>query len=405
MQLEFKSTPLTYLQSRLRQAYNQEQTLELRLPEGMPDLSRILVTGGQARLSAKQWRSDSVSLSGGVQAWAVYVPEDGSLPRVVEGWIPFQGKWNLPEGCREGILDTHITLRNLDGRILSPRKLMLRASAALCVEALCPQEIAVHSPEEVPQDIYLLQNSYPLRLCREAGEKLLTMEDTLQTENTIPSELLCCRATPRLTEQAVTGDRLVLRGIVDIFYLGVEGEAGLRSGHLELPFAQLVELDGEYDKEWKCVVSDDKCVTFEEDVECETFQLTTSERKPHVIQLDTVAKVFESKLPLQVENGIPFLEMDGKWVCSDTTDEDRLVANVRKYKKESYVYALVGILLIIAHFVDRKYFGFMTQLPMFLVMGIFSISSGGFTMVRLYMELRDMGRKLDWLLRPEDLKK
>ncbi len=163
--------------------------------------------------------------------------------------------------------------------------------------------------------------------------------------------------------------------------------------------------DGDYFKEWKCVISDDKCVTYAEGVQCETFRLDTSERKPHVIQLDTQAKVFDEVLPLQVENGMPFLMMDGRWVCSDTTDEDRMVANIRKYKKESYVYALIGILLIIAHFVDKKYFGIMTEIPIFLVMGIFSISSGGFTMVRLHLELRDMGKKLDWLLRLSDFKK
>ena len=83
MQLTFKSTPLSYLQSRLRQVQNQEQTLELRLSEGMPDLGRLLLTGGQARLSSKQWRSDSVSITGGIQAWALYLPEDGSEPMLL----------------------------------------------------------------------------------------------------------------------------------------------------------------------------------------------------------------------------------------------------------------------------------------------------------------------------------
>ena len=147
MQLQWDRTQIPAMGTVVQGVQNQEQTLELRLPEGMPDLGRILVAGGQARLSSKQWRSDSVTLSGGIQAWALFAPEDGSAPQLVEGWIPFSGKWTLPEGSREGILDARITLRSLDGRVLSPRKLLLRASVALCAEALCPQEVSVCRPD------------------------------------------------------------------------------------------------------------------------------------------------------------------------------------------------------------------------------------------------------------------
>ena len=72
---------------------------------------------------------------------------------------------------------------------------------------------------------------------------------------------------------------------------------------------------------WKCIVSDDKCVTYEGDEKCEEFTLTTQERKPHVLQLDTKAKVYDDVLPLQVENGMPFIKIEGNWVASDTTEE------------------------------------------------------------------------------------
>lgn len=255
MQLTFKSTPISFLVSRLRQVQNQEQTLELRIPDGMPEIGRILMTGGQARLSSKQWRSDSVSITGGIAAWALYLPQEGDEPQLVEGWIPFQAKWNLPEHCREGVLDARITLRNLDGRVLSPRKLLLRASAALCAQAHCPEEAAVHTPEELPEGLQLLQNSYPVRLCREAGEKVFSLEDTLMDEVAMPQKLLCCRLMPRLTEQAVAGDQLILRGVVDVRYIGADDNGKLHSGNLELPFAQLAQLDGEYDKEATANVS------------------------------------------------------------------------------------------------------------------------------------------------------
>lgn len=156
---------------------------------------------------------------------------------------------------------------------------------------------------------------------------------------------------------------------------------------------------------WKCVVSDDKCVTYEGDVECETFMLTTQERKPHVLQLDTVAKVYNETIPLQVENGMPFLKLDGKWEASDTTEEDRLQAMILKYKKEAYLYGLLGLGFILFFVIDKLFLGWVSDMPMAMVLGIFCISCGGITMIRLKNELESMGRKLDWKMSLSEFKK
>lgn len=156
---------------------------------------------------------------------------------------------------------------------------------------------------------------------------------------------------------------------------------------------------------WRCVISDDKCVTYEGDVESETFKLTTREKRPHVLQLDTVAKVYEENLPLQVENGMPFIKIDGSWECSDTTDEDRLQAKVLQYKKEAFYYVLLGIAFIAFFFIDKLFLGWFTDVPIVFILGIFSIACGLMTMVRMKNELESIDRKLDWKLTLDDFKK
>ena len=165
-----------------------------------------------------------------------------------------------------------------------------------------------------------------------------------------------------------------------------------------------LEIHGE-DVIWKCVISDDTCMTYEGDTLCETFRLTTKERKPQVLQLDTKAKVYGEILPLQVENGMPFLKMDGKWEASHTTDEDRLQAKIRAHKKEAYSNALLGVLMIVYYFIDKKYIGLVSEFPIALVMGIFCVSSCGVTLFRLKNELQEMGRTLDWKPHLSDFKK
>ena len=177
--------------------------------------------------------------------------------------MPFQVKWPLGEKCKEGTIWADVVLRSLDGRTLSPRKLMVRASLGVMGEALEPQQAMVYTPDELPKEICLLRQSYPVQLLCEAGEKLFSLEDTLPIPGNMPEKLLCSRLKPIVTEQAVTGGHLVLRGQVQVCYVAMDPEGKLCSGGLEMPFAQFAELDQEHDKEAIAMVlpllSDGEC--------------------------------------------------------------------------------------------------------------------------------------------------
>ena len=156
---------------------------------------------------------------------------------------------------------------------------------------------------------------------------------------------------------------------------------------------------------WKCIVGENDCVTYEGDVECERFTLTTSERKPHVLQLDTKAKVYDDVLPLQVENGMPFIKIEGKWIASDTTEEDRIQANILKYKKESYLIGSVGVAMLIYFLIDTLIHGGIQGWPIAPVLGVFCLSAAAYTLVRVRNELDAMCRKFDWILHWDEIKK
>ena len=83
MELKFDKRGIGYLKPLLREIQTQEQTQELRLTDGMPDIGRILGTWGQVILRGKEWRGDSVGCNGGVMAHVLYAPEDGSDLRTI----------------------------------------------------------------------------------------------------------------------------------------------------------------------------------------------------------------------------------------------------------------------------------------------------------------------------------
>ena len=254
MELQWNSNPWSYLKRNVRQVQNQEQTLEVRLSDGMPDIGRVLCAWGQPVMRSKEWRSDGMSVTGGVAAWVLYMPEDGTQPQSIQAWLPFQGKWSFSDSRREGIIRADLLLRSIDARTLNARKLMVRANVGLLGEALESTQTEVYEPGELPEQVYALRKTYPVCLPVEAGEKLLNLEDTLTSA--APAErILSCQVRPVLSEQNVLGGRVVVRGTAFIDLICLDPDGRVFSQTLELPFAQYADLERDYDKEATAEVS------------------------------------------------------------------------------------------------------------------------------------------------------
>ena len=146
MEVKFNKNTCPCLRKATCQVQNQEQTQEVRLPESMPDIGRVLGSWGQVLVRGKEWRTGGMGVSGGVMAWVLYAPEDGSEVRSIVTWIPFQVKWDFRETKRDGSICVTPLLKGVDARSTSARKLMVRANVSLLGEALEPIEPEVCCP-------------------------------------------------------------------------------------------------------------------------------------------------------------------------------------------------------------------------------------------------------------------
>lgn len=146
----------------------------------------------------------------------------------------------------------------------------------------------------------------------------------------------------------------------------------------------------EYDgviKKWNCVVLEDEVVTYERSKETGRIKLNTKERAPHVLQVDTVVNIYGEEIPFQVENGYPFIQLEGEWVASDTFTEAKREAAIRMHKRSSRQEAIAGGILLGAMAVIWAVTGSLDDWWILSVFGIFMLSSAGFRMVRLRNEL------------------
>ena len=262
MQLQFEKQPIRCLHTVKREVQSQEQTQEVRITDGMPDVGSIIGAWGQVILRSKEWQSDGMTVSGGTMVWVQYLPEEGGEVQCVESWLPFQMRWNFPETQYDGKIMTQCILRSVDARSTSARKMMLRTNVSVLGWALENRECMVFTPKAVPEDVQLRMTAYPMQLPVEAGEKAFSLEESLNLPPSVPKmeKLMAYHLQPEITEEKMMGDKVVFRGTAVLHVLYLADDGGQYAWDFDLPFTQYSELDGEYEEDaqvmlWPCVTA------------------------------------------------------------------------------------------------------------------------------------------------------
>lgn len=248
MELQFGVSKIPCLQQLKSEVQTQEQTLEVRLNEGMPDIGRVLASWGQVVIRGKEWRGDAIGVNGGIMAWVLYAPEDGSQAQCVECWIPMSMKWDIPESERDGSILCYGLLKAVDARTLSNRKIMVRATVSIMAQAYVPFEAQTFLPDSVPPDVQLREKLYPMCFAREMGEKAFMMDEELTVPSSAPApdKLIRFSLQPEVTDRKVLGDKAVFRGSTTLHVLYRTAEGAMASWDFEIPFSQYTELQQEY---------------------------------------------------------------------------------------------------------------------------------------------------------------
>lgn len=248
MELKFVRKPLQCLRPFFGQVHTQEQIQEIRLPDAYPDIGRILGCWGKVLIRGKEWRSTAMAANGGVMAWVMYAPEDGTQSRIVDVWIPIQCRWDFPDAMEDGSMTLLPVLTNLDARGVSARKIIVRCGVDTFAQAMSRATLELAEVAEIPEDIQLMRKYYPVELPVEAGEKQVQLEELLSIPENLPPihKIVHYDMMPTVSEQKVLSNRLVFKGqmLVKLAYMTEEGT--IHDWETELPFSQYAELDRDH---------------------------------------------------------------------------------------------------------------------------------------------------------------
>lgn len=248
MELELDRTQMNGYDALLDTTLLREETLEMIVPDACPDILRVVETDGKVLLRSKEAMEGRVEISGTFKACVLYLPDGESGLRHLEVSIPFtcsaEGR-EIGPSCN---VVASLRLHHADTRAVNPRKVLVRAEAAVDVAVYAPMTESVCGQvlDAAEQSVEQLTETREVYVTACVQEKPFSLSDEVALSASKPAaaELLKSRVELCRGESKIIGNKLIFKGSanVSLFYRGEDD--GVYSSSAELPFSQIMEVSG-----------------------------------------------------------------------------------------------------------------------------------------------------------------
>ena len=248
MELELKTTQLNCYDTILDTTLFQEETLESIVPDACPDILRIVDTEAMVCLGAKEAQEGKAEVTGTVRCAVLYEAESGEGVRRVTVSIPFTCSAEAPGLSRQCRLLAEPRIMWADARSLNPRKILVRASLAIGLQAFAPQSASFCDSVDSRDQNGLQTLEEPQTACFiiDVEEKSFTFSDDLSLSATRPpaAEILKSRVDLACGESKLIGNKLIFKGEAGLRLVYREPGGSLCGADFTLPFSQIMEISG-----------------------------------------------------------------------------------------------------------------------------------------------------------------
>lgn len=248
MELELKKVSLDTYETGGELTLTQEETAETIVPDYCPDIARIIEAVGKVYLHSRELRDGKAELSGTVRVTVLYTPDGESGVRTLEFAIPFTVESDsraLPD-CQHLTAETGTEF--LEARMLNPRKIFTHCKLVTHVTGYQrkPLEFCADTEAEAGLQVEKRQERQHAILLTHIAEKdfTFTEEMNLSPGREGAAELLTSQVCSTVTESKIVGSKLIFKGMFCVSLLYRDNNGGCGSVNAELPFSQIMEVDG-----------------------------------------------------------------------------------------------------------------------------------------------------------------
>jgi len=248
MEFELEKNQLSGYDAVLDTTLLQEETLEMIVPDACPDILRVVDTGGKALVRAREAGDGRAEVTGSIQAQVIYLPDGESGVRSLSVTIPYTCAVERGEIGPDCLVVASARLCRADTRVINPRKVLVRAEAAVDVIVFAAEKQSVCCRVRCEEDSGVEQLSEDremyLTACVEEKAFSLSEEIPLSASKPAAAGLLESRAEMRVIDSKLIGSKLIFKGSVNVSLLCCGEDGSVYTAGGELPFSQIMEVNG-----------------------------------------------------------------------------------------------------------------------------------------------------------------
>ncbi len=248
MDIYLNKEKINYVKSVLNTSLTHEETMEMIVPDALPDILRIVDTDAVVFLRSKSTDNGRVSVSGIVATTIIYAPENENGVRKMDLEIPFTASANDGEITQNSRVTASVTVSSADASMINPRKIIARVDLLTDIGCYNDADFLISSGMDVDNDagIEMMTDNCDIFTTTGVKEKTFVISDELTVPSSNPpiSEILKYRVTVSPEDTKVVGSKLILRGNthVSLLYNPVGG-GDMAKTDFSSEFSQIIELD------------------------------------------------------------------------------------------------------------------------------------------------------------------
>ena len=245
MELELRQEQISCWENVFQTTLNQEGTLEMIVPDACPDILQILDGEGSLFVQRKEATDGQGSVTGEIRVSILYQPDGGNGLCCMDAVLPFRCTGDDPRITRRCSLQVLPQIQSIDIRLLNPRKVLIRANYSLTITAYLPGNLSVAGCAERPENFGLCQKTgeFQTFLAVAVQDKTFTYSDTLSLPSGHPgaANILRTKGECACSEAKIIGNKLVMKGEVELELLCLSADNEIRKEQFQIPFSQIMD--------------------------------------------------------------------------------------------------------------------------------------------------------------------
>ncbi len=251
MELVFQEHEMDYLEQLFHETISQEETSELIVPDSFPDVNRVVDSFGTVLVRETAASGGTTTLSGGVKAGVLYMPEGETEPQLLECYLPFTIRKDTESVGPDSRVQWTCRIKEVDARMLNSRKVLVRVGLSCRVVVYGPRTLQLSDLEQPPAGLCLKRTTVPMMVPWDTGEKTFTINDEVNLPDSAEpvDRMLKSLFRTEINETKIIGNKALFKGNIHLhtLYRSMDGNCCRFDG--ALPFSQYVELGQDWDEQ------------------------------------------------------------------------------------------------------------------------------------------------------------